>query len=125
MRVTLTNGFEYRLYFRYHHVQSVLVKRLDNGKIDYNDSEIRTVKEPVVTEVFLSAVTLDDDDDIFGPAFHYRGIAIKSPEDVPNREIARVAAIRHMTNAMSRSDAARVWDAYFSRPGAEPRPANI
>ena len=121
MRLTLTNGLEYRLYFRHYHTQSVMIKK-HRGKIDYNESEIRTVKEPVATECFLSAI--DDEEDPFAPAYSYRGISVKSPEDVPNREIARVAAIKHMTSAMSCGDTLLVWDAYYDRKNGKARTTN-
>jgi len=113
MLMTLTNGMRYRLYFRYHHTQSVMIKRY-NGKIDYNESEIRIVKEPVVTECFLQ-LTEDDDPYPFDPAYSYRGISAKSPEDAPNKEVARCAAISHMAKTLSCKDAVLVWEAYYGR----------
>ena len=123
MRVTLTSGNEYRLYFRHYHTQSVLIKRNRKGKIDHNSAEIRTIKELVATECIIQYI--DSEDDPFGPIVKARGISIKSPGDVANKSTARIAAISHTVEQLSKEDAKIVWDAYFSRPGAEPRPANM
>ena len=120
MRVTLTSGNEYRLYFRHYHTQSVLIKRDRKGKIDHNSAEIRTIKELVATECILQYI--DSEDDPFGPIVKARGISIKSPGDVANKSKARIAAIKHMVSQLSTTVSILVWDAYFSRPGAEPRP---
>ena len=122
MLVTLTSGNEYRLYFRHYHTQSVLIKRDRKGKIDHNSAEIRTIKELVATECILQDINSEDDP--FGPIVTARGIAIKSPGDVANKSRARIAAIKHMVSQLSIMDASLVWDTYFSRPGAEPRPDN-
>ena len=122
MLVTLTSGNEYRLYFRHYHTQSVLIKRDRKGKIDHNIAEIRTIKELVATECILQDINSEDDP--FGPIVTARGIAIKSPGDVANKSRARIAAIKHMVSQLSIMDASLVWDTYFSRPGAEPRPDN-
>jgi len=121
MLVKLNDGCDYRLYFRHYHTQSVLIKK-HQGKIDYNDSEIRTIKELVATECFLSI--LADEDDLFAPAYSFRGISIKSPEDAPNREAARVAAIRHMTEELTDDNTARVWEAYHGRFSNKAQDAN-